>query len=656
MGLRTLIPPILLSLLTVGCGSDAQPKFRLVSIYDPSAVVGLDPEAEQTFLWRSARGMDQSCGPAKGADGIGLYDADLIASGMSPVLGVVLEHTQDIDDYLEQRKDTAFEEARAVDPAFNADKWEKDWNANEAKNRRRPAVTNADISLALGIEQGEFLLQPSAMPRNLAVRIDGDDTNIRYQQLVRTQMEVELCMEHKVGRGWMAAGGDQLRQALLLDRPEGTGPDRRFFGGQRDPVVPLIGPPDACLRVSDSLKDAAEVGGGKGDGSTDLVPSDVWGAALRDCESFEGKQQRVLQPSPVVPLTLTDNGDLQGRSRDRYWSDLVVEVGTGDRDEDIKVTVTYENRNLGEDWPNTLMEDEPLFSFQDKLDEDGRKKGGMTDLLSKIPHIYPTVGPRWDPDRYVVLYVPAWQVNEGLRRIFERTCEDVENRCVCTVTGRDGTFTCLNDYNEECELGEEALKTCQQERDLQNPMLSAGVGVRDGVSWVLENPELLFVQVDLLTGQKELEKNAFDLFAESMSGVWDNLRSSLPTFLVGDPPGDGDLKPNLAVVTQGGPLNMQNWGYTVGTKMGRSPVVLPLNEGASWSMGQEAQRARQHSFFLLSLGTVLGFLIIGIRRLPDLWTRTPEERAYYWPGRQSQKEQEEVDPEGVEAQAASNED
>jgi hypothetical protein len=56
------------------------------------------------------------------------------------------------------------------------------------------------------------------------------------------------------------------------------------------------------------------------------------------------------------------------------------------------------------------------------------------------------------------------------------------------------------------------------------------------------------------------------------------------------------------------------------------------------------------------MGIMFGFLIFGIRRLPDLWTRTPEERAYYWPGRQSQEEQENVDPEGVEASAESNEE
>ena len=646
-----------LSALAAGCGADAQPEFRLVGVYDASAVTALEPETPSDYLWQPASGMESSCGPAKGADGIGLYDADLIASRMSPTLAIILEHTDDIKDVIEARRLSELKKAQeAAGTNFDLTRWEKEWNAKGAKDRRRPAVTNTDITLALGIDQGEFRLEPAAMPRHIAVRIDGDDTNIRYQQLVRTQMEVELCMEHKVGRGWAAAKGAQLRQAFLLDRPEGMGKDRRYFGGQRDPVTPLMGPPDACLRVSDSLKAVASTSGGRGEGSTDLVPSDVWGASLRDCAAIEGKGQRVLQPPPVIPLTLTEHGDPQGRARDVHWSDLVVEVGTGERDEDIKVTVTYEDRRLGDEWPSVLMEDEPLFSYSEELGEDGRKQGGMTDLLSKLPHVYPTVGPRYDPDRYVVLMVPNWQLNEGLRRIFDRTCEDPDSRCVCTVTGRDGSFTCLDDYNESCELSAEALDQCSEERRLDNPMLSAGIGTLDGTGWVMENPELLFIQVDTLKDPEELEENAFDRFAAQVDSWWGDNCASMPWPLTCEPDDGGELKPNLSVVTQGGPLGIQDWGYVAGQKTGRQPVALPVADTPTWEQGQNAQRSRQHSVFLVMLGTVLGFVVVGVRRMPDLWTRTPEERAYYWPGRQSQKEQEEVDPEGVESNASSNEE
>jgi hypothetical protein len=656
--------------LLIGCGDSVDPRYRLVGVYDPSSVVGLDPEMEREFHWSAAEGMVDSCGPAKGADGVGLYDADLIANRMSPTLAIVLEHSLDIDEYLAQKKKSArMRTQAAMGSAFDPEKWEREWNVKEGKNRRRNAVTEADLAIALGIGEAEYRLSPAVMPRHIAVRIDGDDSNIRYQQLVRTQFEVEMCMEHKVGRGWIGNDGTRLRQAFLLDKPEGDGKDRRYFGGQRDPVPALLGPPDSCLRVSDSLQTGATVSGGKGEGAMGLVPADVWGAALRDCSAYEGKGQRVLQPSPTVPIQLSESNDPQGRSRDVYWSDLVVEVGSGERDEDINVTVSYENKWLGDQWDPKVLEDRPLFPTASDLAEEmaaagltveqdssaESKKEGMRDLMAGIPHIYPTVGPRYDPDRYVVLYVPNWQITEGLRRMFDRQCEDVENRCICTVTERDGSFTCLNDYGDECELSMEAEAACAADLDLDNPMPSGGLGVQDGVGWVLENPSLLYVLVDALQEQKAPPENAFDRFADRVDAWWVDFKQRLPDFLLGGDLGDGDEKLNLAIITQGGPLGMQDWGYTVGQKVGRSSIALPISEMPTWQHAREAQRARQHSAFLIAFGTLLGFMILGVRRISDLWTRTPDERAYYWPGRQSQKEQEQVDPEGVESNAESNE-
>ena len=51
---------------------------------------------------------------------------------------------------------------------------------------------------------------------------------------------------------------------------------------------------------------------------------------------------------------------------------------------------------------------------------------------------------------------------------------------------------------------------------------------------------------------------------------------------------------------------------------------------------------------------VRGFLLAGIRRWPDFWSRTPQERAYYWPGRQAKNEQD--GPEGVDVEGAEGEE
>lgn len=720
--------------VTVGCAETPEPEFRLVGLYDASAVTGLNPDFSEDYMWQPATGMETSCGPAKGPEGIRLFDAELIANRLAPTLAIVLEHAEPVDELLAQRREEA-----AAETELSEEDFERLWVSQQNQHTQRSAVTLNDVSVALGIGEGAFVLQPAVLPRHLAVRIEGDETNLRYQQLVRTQLEVELCMEHKVGRGWRAASGEQLRQAFLLDRPEGETRDRRYFGGQRDPVAPYLAAPDACLNVSESLGATATAVGGKGDGSTELVPSDIWGASLRDCSASQTQNQTVFQPSPMVPLSITAHGDRQAFPRLPQWTEMTVEVGTGERDEDILVTVLLEDDRLGASWDPIIMENQPLFEFTGELDEDGRKQGGMIDLMAAVPHQYPTVGPRYDPDRYVVLLVPNWQIVEGLRRIFGQTCFDSDNQCTCTVTGRDGSETCLNDYNESCDIGEEARMACDAQTPALDPMRSMFVGEMDGVGWVLENPELLFVQVNTLLNPVEegSTANAFD----SYRAWYNNNCSTLPWPMTCAPDellfscqdaGDEDdlsfiegeittsclrdgeevsdlecqlssvledidfdeqyvcgiansqtlrqdnplptdlrcateagerrfrcakqsLKPNLAVVTQGGFFGIQDWGYVAGQKVGRTPVVLPIDENADWVFAREAQRGRQHTLFLMMLGALLGFVGLGFRRLPDLWTRTPEERAYYWPGRQSRKEQQEVDPEGIEAAAEANE-
>ena len=66
-------------------------------------------------------------------------------------------------------------------------------------------------------------------------------------KLIRTQLEIELCLEHKVGRGWLGNDAENYGQAFLRDPPDHDRLDRKYFGGQRDPVPGLVGPSDACV-------------------------------------------------------------------------------------------------------------------------------------------------------------------------------------------------------------------------------------------------------------------------------------------------------------------------------------------------------------------------------------------------------------------------
>jgi hypothetical protein len=91
----------------------------------------------------------------------------------------------------------------------------------------------------------------------------------------------------------------------------------------------------------------------------------------------------------------------------------------------------------------------------------------------------------------------------------------------------------------------------------------------------------------------------------------------------------------------------------VGLLFGRSPIVSLGEKRLSWEQSSYVQHAKQHSYFILAFSTLSMFLFVGIRRFPDYWSRTPQERAYYWPGRQadnSQDEPEGVDAEGMEAE------
>ena len=47
---------------------------------------------------------------------------------------------------------------------------------------------------------------------------------------------------------------------------------------------------------------------------------------------------------------------------------------------------------------------------------------------------------------------------------------------------------------------------------------------------------------------------------------------------------------------------------------------------------------------------MIAFVVAGIRRVADFWTPIPEERAYYWPGRQASNESPKA--EGVEMENA----
>lgn len=117
--------------------------------------------------------------------------------------------------------------------------------------------------------------------------------------------------------------------------------------------------------------------------------------------------------------------------------------------------------------------------------------------------------------------------------------------------------------------------------------------VADGVGWALAHPEILRLQV-------------------GNAGA-----DQLP-----------ELTSRYATVAG----RLLRWGYLVGMGAGRSEIVLPTAQTPTWTQTELAQRSRQHALFLASAAVALVFLVLGLRRLSDLWARVPEERVSYWPG------------------------
>ena len=301
---------------------------------------------------------------------------------------------------------------------------------------------------------------------------------------------------------------------------------------------------------------------------------------------------------------------------------------------DVFITVTYNDDEI-EGLVNTKLFPEP---------------GAMVDILARIPQSYPLIGPRGS-NQYVALIVPNWQIVEGLRRLYDRACIDErpETYCSCSVRSVSSTLgkgdsleaklddmdqrlRCVDLDLEPCNLdrevqtvgvlGEEtyeelpsAAEQCLAKLDIDKPMSNGGQGIYDGVGWLLANPKHLFIQVPTVEERKE-GFQIMDYFIDQKDGSSEQL-------------------PNLADATSGGFAGMQNWGYSVGLLNGRSPISLPIGDRLRWEVSARTQRSSEHSIFIISLFIILIFLVSGLRRIGDSWMRTPEERAYYWPDRQS---------------------
>lgn len=492
----------LLLLLSVADANETG--WRLSAVYDMSALGhGLGDEAEDVaYAWRTPAGMEAACGPAKAPDGLRVAEAQALSAGLMPGLAILLQGEPDAD-----------------------------------------ALGPHNTRVVLGRESPEIPVMPFVLPRSLIVNIDGPPQTRAHQQLVRTQLEMEMCLEHKTGRGWRGHAQAQVQQAFLIREHEGSDRSRKYFGGQLEPAVPLLGPPDACFGRGPMVPAAARSDVAR----AYLTPTDVWGATIQDCE-----RQQVGDRALPDPLSLVGRADTERRPAIRRWTELNVALsveGSPELSMEERLQLQLSERVPSGAEPRLWPEPVASVPLYPKTADGGR---GLVDVLASVPYFYPELkSPRGE--RTALLLIPEWQLVEVLRRL-------------------EGDGPPLE------------------------PTTRAPVGIMDAVGHVLGNPELLYVQVE--------------------------------------PVNAGERWPNLAAAMQH-PLAGGPFGYSVSSEGGRGEVFLAGGVPPQAAQVAQAHRSAPHAISLL--GLMLSILLggTGVFRLFDLWTKAPEERALYWPGREA---------------------
>ena len=528
---------LLFLLAPVAQAGAARDDWMLVAAYDLAAVMAGDPQPRTDFTWQPRPEMETACGPVKMPQGMGIMEAEAFASGLSPTLALLLERPEGHDSLL--------------------------------------SLDNVQIALARGAIREP--LQPAVLPRDLEITIEGTAED-RYKQLIRTQIAMETCMEHKVGRAWRSSDARLVRQAFLLEPPGAVGdrgPSRMFFGGQWRPVPALLGPPAACERSPPPSDDTTGLTIARGEGSALLVPTDVWGASLGACQARRGSALSG-GPHERLPLALSAMAGEEPAPTPRGQREqLAIRIDQDGGEPRIEV-------KLGD---AVVLPEKDLFSkLRDEdpsVDDEASK--GLTDVLAFVPYTLPTVGPRSEPDRYTLLLVPNWQ----LRDRFKAMALAAPN-------------------NEELQSARQA---------------------EDAVTWLLEHPEYLVLQVRDTDAKLEVQPSVIDALVAKITALLPKDDEQTPS---------GPSLPTLSTVLGNGGWGIRDWGFIVGQDRAHTPIVLPISGSPTRVQSLTAHRAWSHGASLLFalIGATLSAL--GLRRVRDLWTSPPEERATYWPGRRAE--------------------
>jgi hypothetical protein len=258
---------------------------------------------------------------------------------------------------------------------------------------------------------------------------------------VRRALSLQLCLEHKLGRGWRHFTESELEEALLMkvsEQPEDPG---LAFAGQGARVPMMLGNPDACF-VADERHGPSARSVRTTRPAPYLHASDVWNGDLRTCEADEAGLGTPL-PSGSVPLFL-QFGDLWTVSSSPTYEELLVELGDSPVDEapivsathtrvealavrPLETPVTPPAPELKQDpsyakngdkmslatMPSAILSEADLFGPELGSGQRGNK---LLDILAQVPLRYPEFfredldDYRGEDSRVVPLIIPAWQL------------------------------------------------------------------------------------------------------------------------------------------------------------------------------------------------------------------------------------------------------
>lgn len=542
-------------------GAELAPSWRLVALYDATAVAAVraSSSVDAPAVWTPSKGMIESCGPAKAPDGLGVFEAEAISGQLTPTLAILLERVSPSSSQPLSSTELRVFVQRPGGP--------------ESQGERDPAP------------QRSVPLEPAAMPRALRVEVVGGDGSRRQQQLVLTQLETELCLEHKVGRVWIGGEQDELKEAFMLREPESGRADRRAFGAMGVAVPALLGPTDACVSRAPTDWRPLQGPSEQGAGSLDLLPADVWGARLRTCTEEArapigggGDTERHGDDAATLALPVRLFGDtteaptlVNGTTQ---WQTLRAEIRGAERPRDVSVRLLRwrpRARTDDSEAVDALMQYTPLFPEEaQRTDDTDAPPRSLTDLLPRVPRTYPLLRSNGDRQRdYTLLLIPDWQIVQAVRAL---------------------------------HAAEDGLAA---EKDALVPGYD---DLRDGVGWLLAHPEWLAVQV-IPQGVRPEEAEALAEWPEVVGPV------------------------------SKGPLGLRAWGFPAGLTSGRAPVALVSASAPEWAQVSVAQRAGLSSAFLGAAGLVMVMVWLGGRRIPEIWRPQPEERVVYWPGARVEPEE-----------------